>query len=694
MPTGQEEEFRELFADEARTRLARVSENVLALEADAADPELLASLFRDAHTLKGAAAIVGCQEIADVTHVMEDVFDAVRAGRRKWDPGVVDAALAAVDAVGAMVEALMTGQGRPELVAPAVAVLQGVLAEEVPQPITEMEQPGPEPEATAEVESEPEPQAAAAPRIPAATEGEIVRVPLDRLEELVRLAGQSAAAHLRVGQLIRERTGVDPDSLGEYRELSGVLSELSAGAMRSRMVTLATIAAPLRRAVRDVSRSTGKRARLELEGDQVELDRHVLEELRDPLLHLVRNAVDHGLETPEERTSAGKPAEGVIRLSARRAGSQLVISVSDDGSGVDLASLRRQSGAAGAELSDAQAMELMFRAGTSTAAAVTDISGRGVGLDVVTERLNALRGRIEVENRSGEGLTFLLHVPVTLSILPCLTVSAGGQRFAIPLYEIDMVLDETQSAPLSMEGRAAIWAGSEPVEISSLAAVLGCPGAECTGPAVVLATDGKRYAVRVDALHGQRDTIIMEISRVVPHLDALAGACVEPDGSIMLVADGGGIIARGLDVPRTTASAPVAAAPAEQTPPASLLVVDDALTVRELQRAILVRAGYAVRVASNGREALEMLAQTPADLVLSDFEMPVMDGFALCRAIRAHPRLSAIPIIVLTSRDSEDSLRAGLEAGADAYLIKSQFDESTLLTAVQRLLGSRQEKAA
>jgi two-component system chemotaxis sensor kinase CheA len=703
IPTGQEEEFRGLFADEARTQLARISEHVLALEADAADPALLATLFRDAHTLKGAAAVVGCEEVAAVAHVLEDIFDAVRAGRRAWDSALVDAALTAVDAVRAMVDGLMADERRADLVAPTVAVLEQALAAERPSepvapPPPALPDPAPEaaPQPEPELPSVTEPVPTAAPRAAAAPEGEIVRVPRERLEELIRLAGQSSAAQLRVGQIIRERAGVEPESLSEYRELSSVLAELGSRAMRSRMVTLGTIAAPLRRAVRDVARATGKQVRLELEGDAVELDRHVLEELRDPLLHLVRNAVDHGLEAPDERASAGKPAEGLIRLSARRAGSQLVISVSDDGRGVDLAALRAQSDV---ELSEEQALALMFRAGTSTAASLTDISGRGVGLDIVTERLSELRGRIEVVNRPGDGLTFLLHVPVTLSILPCLMVSGAGQRFAIPLDDLDMVLEEGPSAELSIEGRRAIWAGSEPVEISSLATLLGRPGAACTGPAVVLACEGERYAVRVDELLGQRDAIIREISPIVGHLDALAGATVEPDGSITLVLDAGGLIARGLRAPaRGSAQALVVAATpvAAAAPPAqaSLLVVDDALTVRELQRTILVRAGYDVRVASNGREALGLLAAAPADLVLSDYEMPEMDGFALCRAIRAHPRLASIPVIVLTSRDGDDSRRAGLEAGADAYLIKSEFDEATLLAAVRRLLGSHVELAA
>jgi two-component system chemotaxis sensor kinase CheA len=316
------------------------------------------------------------------------------------------------------------------------------------------------------------------------------------------------------------------------------------------------------------------------------------------------------------------------------------------------------------------------------------VSGRGVGLDAVRSAVDALRGRVEVRTAAGRGTAFRISVPMTLAVLRCLLVRAGGRRYALPLHSTAAAVTMPADPPLSAEGRPVLLVDGAPIGVAELADVLGVPaGTErATGraarAAVVLATASGRHAVAVDELVSERDVVVKDLGGVLPRLPLVAGASVEADGSVMLVLDADGVI-------RATRAAPPppAAAPAPEPAPARILVVDDALTIRELQKSILRRAGYDVEAAPDGEAALRALAARPADLVVSDVEMPHMDGYALTRAIRGAPALASTPVLVLTSRDADEDRRQGLEAGADAYLAKGDFDEDTLIAAVRRLLG-------
>jgi two-component system, chemotaxis family, sensor kinase CheA len=462
--------------------------------------------------------------------------------------------------------------------------------------------------------------------------------------------------------------------------------------MRARMVPVSTATDTLHRAVRDVARAGGKQVQFEVRGDDTELDRGVLQQLNDALLHLVRNAVDHGLEGAEERVAAGKPAGGTVRLHAMQLGSEVILSVSDDGRGVDLPAVRREAARRGADvdaMSDDEALYLVFRSGLSTAGFVSDVSGRGVGLDVVRTSLDSVRGRVDVRSEAGAGTEFRLIVPITLAVLPCLLLRAAGQDFAVPMHSV--LLATGAAAETSAEGRPLLRLGEQVVPVADLGDVLG--GEPADGPVIVLAGVTRRHAFRVEALLGQRDVVVKGLSRLLPRLEVLAGASVEPDGRILLVLDAAGVISRARLSRRSPfleqpGAAGVAGGDAGARPSAArVLVVDDALTIRELQRSILERAGYRVRTASDGREALDRLAEEIPDVVLTDIEMPRLDGFALTEAIRAQPQLANLPVVILTSRASDDDRHRGLEAGADAYIIKSAFDETALLAVVERLLG-------
>lgn len=683
--TGHEDEFRRLFESEAETRLAELGEQALELESRGRDPELVNAMFRNAHTLKGGAGVVGLKDVVIVVHELEQLIEDLRAGSRDVTRGLADAVLATVDALREMITVAVEGGDTQGAADRARQALAGIDEDAPPAPRSVVP---PRPPAPVPARRSP-PAAPKEPRRRREDARDAIPVPLARLDELVRLVGEGAAAHLRVGRLLTERLGAEPAAIDEYRDLARVLDQLHAQAMRARMVSVVAVAGALRRAVRDIANATGKEVRWELAGEETELDRHVLERLREPLVALVRNAIDHGIEPPEERAAAGKDPAGHVLVHAMQVGSEVIITVSDDGRGIDTG---RVAEATGQDLTSGEALDRIFRPGVTTASTVTGLSGRGVGLDEVRQAVDDLRGTVTVHTVPGEGTEFRISVPITLAILRCLLVDVRGERFAIPMPAIVALVDPKMAGRISAEGRPAVWVTGDAVPLSDLGAVLGIPGGTARGPVVVLSTPSGRHAFDVDELAGQRDVVVKDLGRVLPRIGVLAGASIEPDGGVLLVLDAGGLLEAAGTTPAahrngdagTEIDAPVR--PALPRGRATVLVVDDALTIRELQRSILERAGYVVHTAASGREALERLGKDAVDLIVTDVEMPGMDGLELARLVRDRADISQVPILVLTSRATESDRQAGIQAGADAYLVKSAFDEHTLLTAVARLL--------
>ena len=687
--TGQEARFRAMFAEEAEGRLATLSELLLELERNGEDQELLSSVFREAHTLKGAAAVVGLADVLRVAHAMEEVLEGLRRGDPAT-PAAVDALLGAVDGMREMVPAVLAGEERTGHADRLVAALHD------PTPALE---PPPDPEPAPGPPPGPASAPAPGPAQPAPRRErrETVRLRVERLDELVRLVGEASAAALRVGRVVTDQLGVEPAGVPELHDLSRILESLQERTLQARMVPFGTIAEPLRRAARDLARSLGKAVELELRGQETELDRGVLEQVADPMLHLVRNAIDHGIELPEARLAAGKPRYGTVRVHAAQLGSEVVVTVADDGRGIDLERVRRRAGETGDGLDgvgDDEAIYAIFRSGLSTADGVSEVSGRGVGLDVVRASLVSVRGRVEVHSEPGTGSEFRLSVPITLAVLPCLLVEAAGRRFGVPMHSV-VSAEAAGWSEDHVEGQVVIRVRDTILPVSDLAATLGVTAGQggapaSDSPAVVVASMTRRHAFRVDALLGQRNVVVKDLGRLLPRLALLAGASLEPDGSILLVLDVSGLVDRarwarsggaGRPAPSPTPAVPAPAGPA------SVLVVDDTAVVRELERSILEEAGYRVRTAANGRLALAALADTPADLVVTDVEMPNCDGLELTRAIRGQPALTGLPVVVVTSRSSDADRRLAMDAGADAYLVKGDLDRRTLLEVVGRLLG-------
>jgi two-component system chemotaxis sensor kinase CheA len=689
--TGQEARFRAMFAEEAEGRLATLSELLLELERNGGDQELLSSVFREAHTLKGAAAVVGLADVLRVAHAMEEILEGLRRGDATASPELVDALLGAVDGMREMVPAVLAGDDRGDHADRLVATLR------------DRPPPAPAPPAAPVVADQgppgPPPSAAAPAALPPARRPrrKTIRLPVERLDDMVRLVGEASAAALRVGRLVTDQLGADPAGVPELGDLTRILERLQERTLQARMVPFGTIAEPLRRAGRDLARSLGKAVELEVLGQETELDRGVLEQVADPLLHLVRNAIDHGIEDPEGRLAAGKPPRGTVTVQATQLGSEVVVTVTDDGQGIDLERVRQRAGEAGGHLDgvgDGEALYAIFRSGLSTAAAVSEVSGRGVGLDVVRTSLAAVRGRVEVRSEPGSGCEFRLSVPITLAVLPCLLVETAGRRFAIPMHSV-VSAEAPGWSEDHVEGQAVIRVRDQVLPVSDLAATLGSGEAPAGDrPAVVVASMTRRHAFRVEALLGQRNVVVKDLGRLLPRLELLAGAALEPDGSILLVLDVSGLVDRARWIRATAGERPGAPdggvdpfRPPEPAVEASVLVVDDTAVVRELERSILEQAGYRVRTAGDGHQALAALADAPADLVVTDVDMPNCDGLELTRSIRAEPALAGLPVVVVTSKAGDADRRRAMEAGADAYLVKGDLDQRALLEVVGRLLS-------
>jgi two-component system chemotaxis sensor kinase CheA len=651
--------------------------------------------------MKGAAGMVGMMRVSRLAHRLEDLLVELRAGTRQTTPELTDSMLLVVDGLSRLVlnpssaeqdasdEAAMERILPPPLLpTPAVPPTSPPPnpASALPHPLTPSHEEGEGVSASPVPPVAPRaPHPREAPADPQHEVAATLEVPVARIDELNRLVGEASAAQLRVGHVFGSELHLDPDGITEYRELTKVINQLQEVTERTRMVPVGTLEPILHRTVRDVARAAGKNVRWEVVGEGIEVDRGVLEELVSPLLHLVRNSVGHGVEMPAQRLAAGKPEEAVVRLEATQVGSKVVIAISDDGAGIDVAAVRAAATKVGVDvagLTEEQSLHLIFRSGISTAKVLTETSGRGVGMDVVATAVEAVHGEIQVINHPGAGAEFRIIVPITLTVVPCLIVSIAGQSFALPLHRIVRML-EAQNVQLVSGRKLAVIDGLA-VPVSDLASLLGLPVAG-GGPWVLLGTAAESHAFQVETVLQKRDVVVRGLTGRLRALKAVSGASIEPNGSILLVLDVSNLIERSI----ATLEGPPASADRPVVPvrPLAVIVVDDALMVRELQRSILERGGYAVRTASDGAEALSMLSEQPADLVITDLEMPNVDGYLLIKSIRAHPRFANTPVLIVSSHASDQDHQLGLEAGADGYIVKTAFDEAGLLSAVSRLLG-------
>jgi two-component system sensor histidine kinase and response regulator WspE len=751
----------ELFREEAGSQLEALAAGLVALESGGDHADVCERLMRAAHSLKGAARIVDLGAIVKLAHALEDYFVAAQAGTVRVAPEQIDVLLEVVDFItrtlaGPDVEAaLREGDAAVADRVAALGVLRegGVLARAAASDAPGDPSP-PEPAPPTPSASAPERRTTAAPTTPSATPERSLKVGADALARVAGLAAEALVESgrlqpladglvalrlrqselrsvlLRLGRALSEgRERASAETLVQHalaglerlrsdlaerataldnvsRRATLVCERLHREATATRMRPFGSVLRGYPRLVRDLARELGKRCRLEITGETTAVDRDVLDALETPLNHLVRNAVDHGLEPEAERLAAGKPAEARLELGARHRAGRLVVEVRDDGRGIDVETLRAEIVARGlatipvAEaLSPAEVLEFLFLPGFTTRDAVSEISGRGVGLDGVRTMVQESGGQVAIETAPGRGTTFRLVLPITKSVLRCLMVEIAGQAYAFPLARVERVLAVEPASVRTIEGRPFVSLGGEEIALVPAAEILELPddaARPATTPVVVVRDDGRPFGLEVTALAGERDLVVRPLDDLLGRVPDVGAAAIDEDGGPVLILDvdhlvrsieallSGDRLRRGRHAAR------------DETTRARrrVLVVDDSVTVRQAEAQMLESRGYAVDVAVDGVEAWNLIRLGSYDLVVTDVDMPRMNGIDLVRKIRADPRTHELPVMIVSYKDRPEDRMRGLEAGASFYLPKGGFEDRALLDAVADLIGEADAETA
>ncbi len=729
------------FAAEAVEHLAKMNEAILALEKNAGDQEMIKLVFRSAHTIKGSSRMLGLSHIGELAHKLEDALEALKNG--KAGTGFFDVVFRALDMISAMVEQVKAGQENTQdttgLLDELQRVSDGLVADgkaSVQTPVALQEAPAVpasagEKQKTPEVGSKGRPSVQDEPIHPGAKikRVETVRVDTCKLDEATKLVGEMVSNQSRMKQnlasleALRKESAKNLDivsNMGGAADIADAVEasqrihatlkqitqyykndlayqsllteELLERVASMRMLPVSAILDTYHRWVRDIAASCGKKVELVVEGGETELDKMIIEKIGDPLLHMIRNSIDHGLEDPEERKRAGKPETGTIRISSGYDGGIAFIDVSDDGGGIDIGKVKEkalQKKLYDKETLDAmpsnEILHLIFRPGFSTSSFITDMSGRGVGMDVVTDTIVAqLKGSVHMQSEAGKGTTFHIKLPLTLAVMKVFQVTAGDALFGLMVDCIVEVLKVRRSEIIDVVDKKAIRLREKLLPIVELRSILSLPddAAEQDAIVVILSYGEELLGVVVDSLVSEENMGIKPLPRHMKNSGLVSGVSVTGKNDIVVVLDTSKVFAMAKNV-KTSATAKAMGSARKEV---HILVVDDSVNTREIERSILESYGYHVDVATDGLDGYEKSQSFRYDLVVTDVEMPRMDGFSLTERLRKDDAYKHTPIVIVSSRDKEDDKRRGMQAGADAYIIKGSFEQSNLLSTIQTLV--------
>jgi two-component system, chemotaxis family, sensor histidine kinase and response regulator WspE len=758
---SQVQALMELFREETRSLCETLSSGLVELESSAGDPRKIEPLMRAAHSIKGAARIVDCEPAVDVAHVMEELLVMAQKGKRLLNANDIDLLLKGVDLLGELVTADLvtwaaTNQQRAHQIAAAIqSNIDGVPAKAAeaksvppepapaptPVPVLQAASPALPPPVT--------PPTAAQSQESADQKERVVRVSAQSLTRLLSLAGESlvearwlqpfARSMLKLkkyqdyladvleelqrqenlmgterGQRLTEEARqqlsgcrqVLAERIDEFeihaRRSDDLNSRLYREVIASRMRPFADGTHGLSRMVRDVARQLGKNIQFEVIGQDTDVDRDILDKLEAPLGHLLRNAVDHGMETPEERRAASKPETGRIRLEARHHAGVLNITIQDDGRGIDKDRLKQKivdrkliNADLASKLSDPELYDFLFLPGFSTADKVTAVSGRGVGLDVVQAMAQAVGGTIRVTSKLGKGTTFELNLPITLSVLRAVLVRISGDPYALPLNRSDRLLKLPASSINTLEGKPHIEVDGRNIGVVPAHLVLELPPGQQNNEehSIVLFGDrSQQYGLLVEGFLGEQDLVVRPLDPRLGKVPNISAAALLEDGSPVLIIDVDDVIRSAANLVQEGRLRHhrhiKTEAPKRRK---RVLVVDDSAIVREVERQMLLSRGYDVDIAVDGVDGWNALRGGGYDLIVSDIDMPRMTGLELIRAIRSEPKVQSTPVIIVSYKDREEDRVRGLDAGANYYLTKSSFHDGRFLGSVEELIGGPDE---
>ncbi len=727
-------------------------------EDKSARQNVLREMNRVAHSMKGAARAVGINLIETLAHYMEEIFGAAQNDKLTIEPDVADVLYDGVDLIQQVVAGEENDSETVAAVLANMERIIATIGGEA-SPTAPPSSPPPldndtsEGAATPPVEPTSESQS---PAIIIRPVEETIRVTVSKLDRLMaeaselliaRMHSEDHARHIRqlrqqlsrwgkewrtvraayirlarrmqdsaddlatdlsalfkfletnqrhLTEFSRQLAQLNQQLAQDNMQLSALADQLQNDIGAMRMMPFETVVGGFQRMVRDLARELNKQIELEITGAHVEVDKAVLDALKDPLMHIIRNAIDHGIELPADRQLLGKPPVGRIHLWVEQRGGEMVIGVQDDGRGIDSEMLRRRiveqqllTVDEVQALSDDEVRAYIFHTGLTTSRKVTHLSGRGIGMDIVRDRVESLRGRISVQSEVGKGTTMLISVPVSLTRLRCILLSVGGERYAVPSAMVVRMEKVPRENLFTAEGRLLVEINQRNMPLVSLADILQTPQHTPERdliPLLVLSSAERFVAFEVDELESETELVLKPVGREIINLPFISGAALLGNGEVVIVLDANDLVraAMGMTLPRRRER--VQPAIAARPRALRVLVVDDSITTRTLEKNILDTAGFDVYVAIDGQEAWAMINEMDFDVIISDVEMPNMNGLELTRRIKETLTTQHIPVILLTSLAKPEQREAGLRAGADAYLVKSQFDQGELLRTIQSVI--------
>ncbi|EKK0586154.1 response regulator [Campylobacter upsaliensis] len=747
------QEILEDFLVEAFELVEQIDHDLVELESNPEDLELLNRIFRVAHTVKGSSSFLNFDVLTKLTHHMEDVLNKARHGELKITPDIMDVVLESIDRMKTLLNSIRDngndsaiGMDIGPICARLTAISEGdvsavasVSEEPKVEPKEEVVPAAPEPSvepdvdvnqlSDSEVEAEierllkvrkAEDQArraqkkkSAAPttpkpatetggekKVPASGGGgggmdQTIRVEVKRLDHLMNLIGELV---LGKNRLLKIYDDVEERYEGEkfLEELNQVVSQLSIittdvqlAVMKTRMQPIAKVFNKFPRVVRDLSRELGKQIELEITGEETELDKSIVEEIGDPIMHMIRNSCDHGVEDPATRKANGKPERGVVQLKAYNEGNHIVVEITDDGKGLDAAGLKMKAleknlitEKEAEQMTEKEAFALIFKPGFSTAAKVTNVSGRGVGMDVVKTNIEKLNGVIEIDSELGKGSTFKLKIPLTLAIIQSLLVGTQEEFYAIPLASVL----ETVRVPIdniyTIEGKNVLRLREEVLSLVRLSDVFGVKQVLESGDqtyVVIIGVAESKLGIIVDTLVGQEEIVIKSMGDYLQNIQGIAGATIRGDGRVTLIIDVGAMMdmAKEIKIDIKAQLESSVKKPKEQPSDYKVLIVDDSKMDRTLMQKALEPLGISLLEATNGVEALNIVksGEHEIDAMLIDIEMPRMDGYTLAGEIRKYSKYRNLPLIAVTSRTSKTDRLRGVEVGMTEYITKPYSPE-------------------
>ncbi len=756
---SEEKDFIGIFKSETEEHLTEINKGLVELEKNPDNIELVRELNRQAHTIKGSARVFGFHEIQEIAHRIEDIFDKISSKQISFNSDMAQAIFKALDAINIILDRIINDKDVDVDISNICERLEFCIYKKESVKDKPKEKTAILAEAKVENKKEKRKQPATLKFQNQSSEKtshleEYIRVPVSRVNNLLNLVGEMVINKMKSSRKIvqvkrlskmakdmqkrfsdlQEKVKRIPsfndmeviklfsqcnidiqrlkeDVLSLYDDISTeafrldpVIDELQNRMKEIRMLPCLTIFDAFPRMIRDIAQEAGKEVNLEISGQDTELDKKVLEGIKTPIMHILRNCIDHGIEDPQRRKELKKPEFGTIKISASHEAGSVTILIEDDGRGInpdfvkEVALKKKLVSSEDLEsMSEREILNLIFMNGFSTSPIITDVSGRGIGLDVVRRDIENLKGQVKFETKKDEGTKFYLILPLTIAIIQVLLIRVKGSTFAFPMLSIEETIKSALDDIPTVEGRMAIQVRGHTVPVVKLSDVLQMEfqpederrmhGSLNESPVVITSSLEKKVGFIVDEIIGEEEIFIKSLGSYLGKVKNVMGSTILGTGEVIVILDVSDLIIESALSHPAVMGRKIKSEEAQEKKKNMVLIVEDSLSTRELEKSILEARGFQVDTAVDGLDGLDKLTQVKYDLVVADVQMPRMDGFEFCKTMRKNEEYRDIPVIIVSALGKEEDKRRGIEVGAQAYIVKTAFDQTNLLDTVDRLIG-------